>query len=81
MDFMKEMLLMAEGREDRRRRVRQELEERRLRVVRDLESAAGRRETELIRTLNEFDQGVLDVLGKLVLAVGRARNRAPPIKD
>lgn len=78
MDFMKEMLLMAEDREDRRQEVQQEFEERRLRVVQDLENSAGLRETELIQTLVEFNQGLLDVLRKLILAVESKQNCAPP---
>lgn len=75
---LREMLLMAEDREDRRQRVQQEFEERRLRVLQDLEHSAGLRETELIQTLIELNQGLLNVLGKLVLAVGSKQNPPPP---
>lgn len=68
------MLLVAEDHEDRRQQVHQKFEERRLQVVRDLENSAGLRETELLQTLIEFNQGLLSVLRTLVLAVKSKQN-------
>lgn len=68
---------MAEDREDRRQQVHQKFEERRLQVLQDLENSAGLRETELFQTMIEFNQGLLSVLRKLVLAVESKQNCAP----
>lgn len=74
-DTMREIFLMAEDREDRRQRVHQEFEERRLQVLQELERSAGIRETELINTLAQFNQGLLSVMGQLVSVM--ASNHSP----
>ncbi|TSS11564.1 Zinc finger and SCAN domain-containing protein 29 [Bagarius yarrelli] len=77
-DTMREIFLMAEDREDRRQRVQQEFEERRLQVLQDLEHSAGIREAELINTLAQFNQGLLNVMGQLVSVIASNHSPQPP---
>ncbi|KAF7701333.1 uncharacterized protein LOC124393945 isoform X1 [Silurus meridionalis] len=76
-DAMREIFLMAEDREDRRQRVQQEFEERRLQVLQELEHSAGIREAELINTLAQFNQGLLSVMGQLVSAMAGNHHPQP----
>lgn len=69
---------MAEDREDRRQRVQQEFEERRLQVLQELEHSAGIREAELINTLAQFNQGLLSVMGQLVSVMAGSNSPQPP---
>lgn len=69
---------MAEDREDRRQRVQQEFEERRLQVLQELEHSAGLREAELINTLAQFNQGLLGVMGQLVSVMASNHSPQPP---
>ncbi|XP_026997033.1 zinc finger and SCAN domain-containing protein 29-like [Tachysurus fulvidraco] len=77
-DSMREIFLMAEDREDRRQRVQQEFEERRLQVLQELEHSAGIREAELINTLAQFNQGLLSVMGQLVSVMANNQSPQPP---
>ncbi|XP_058267800.1 zinc finger protein with KRAB and SCAN domains 2-like isoform X2 [Hemibagrus wyckioides] len=77
-DTMREIFLMAEDREDRRQRVQQEFEERRLQVLQELEHSAGLREAELINTLAQFNQGLLSVMGQLVSVMASNHSPQPP---
>ncbi|XP_060752311.1 zinc finger protein with KRAB and SCAN domains 2-like isoform X2 [Tachysurus vachellii] len=77
-DSMREIFLMSEDREDRRQRVQQEFEERRLQVLQELEHSAGIREAELINTLAQFNQGLLSVMGQLVSVMANNHSPQPP---